>query len=81
MAVMAVTTGKQLHASEVLPAKASRPSFFSRPGAISKEHAAKVFQDHAPPTDSDGNTHSLVKPRIAKSTVAQRDRALAIWGE
>ncbi|RYC59464.1 hypothetical protein CHU98_g6760, partial [Xylaria longipes] len=71
---------KKLHETDAVAAK-PKASFFSRPGAVSKEHAAKVFQGHAPVTGADGNAQSLRKPKIAKSTGAQRDRALTIWGD
>jgi hypothetical protein len=56
---------------------ASRTSFFARRSAASKENSAKVFASHAPKTDA----NNLRKPKIAKSTAIQRDRALMIWGE
>ncbi|KAK0610404.1 hypothetical protein B0T17DRAFT_658205 [Bombardia bombarda] len=62
-------------------AKAPRPSFFSRPGATTKEHAAEVFRHHAPAVDEDGNTQCLKKARIAESTETQRDRAPEIWND
>jgi len=57
--------------------KSSKPSFFSGRTAALKELSAKVFESHAPKTDGP----NLRKPKIAKSTKAQRDRALAIWDE
>lgn len=72
---------KKADGGDVSPAKVPKASFFSRPGAVSKRHAAKVLQDHAPTTDAYGITQTLKKAKIAKSTKTQRDRALVIWGE